>query len=51
MLEEARRETQRSGQEALHAAGIGESPLMQFVEWLAGVENAHYLLADHPEDA
>ena len=35
---------------AVFATGIGESPLMFFVEWMAGVENAHYLLADHPEE-
>jgi uroporphyrinogen-III decarboxylase len=28
---------------------IGESPLMHFVEHLAGVENAHYLLYDAPD--
>lgn len=33
---------------AVFATGIGESPLMFFVEWTAGVEAAHYLLADHP---
>ena len=33
---------------AVLATGIGESPLMYFVEWLAGIENAHYLLADCP---
>ncbi|MCL1793655.1 MAG: uroporphyrinogen decarboxylase family protein [Oscillospiraceae bacterium] len=33
---------------AVFAASIGESPLMYFVEWLAGIENAHYFLADYP---
>ena len=36
--------------DAVFATGIGESPLMYFVEWLAGIENAHYLLADHPNE-
>ena len=31
---------------ALTTSGIGESPLMHWVEWLAGVEQAHFLLAD-----
>jgi len=30
---------------------IGQSPLMNFVEWMAGVENAHYLLADYNKEA
>jgi hypothetical protein len=29
------------------AANIGESPLMYWIEWMAGIENAHLLLADH----
>ena len=41
-IERARAECARLG------AGIGESPLMHWVEWLAGVEHAHYLLADYP---
>jgi uroporphyrinogen-III decarboxylase len=35
------------GQEGLTATAIGKSPLMQFVELYAGVEGAHYLLADN----
>ncbi|MFW5857706.1 MAG: uroporphyrinogen decarboxylase family protein [Planctomycetota bacterium] len=31
------------------ATGMGESPLMHWVEWLAGVENAHYLLLDEQD--
>lgn len=38
------------GQGALTVTNIGESPLMFFVEWLAGIENAHYLLADHRQE-
>ena len=29
---------------------MGESGLMTFVEWYAGVEEAHYLLADYPDE-
>ena len=38
------------GESGLSAMSIGESPLMEFVEWLAGVEHAHLLLFDHPAD-
>lgn len=48
-LEAARREAQRLGQGAVTATAIGESPMMQWIEWLAGVQNAHYLLADHAQ--
>jgi hypothetical protein len=36
------------GEGAVVAANLGTSPLMRWIEWLAGIENAHYLLADHP---
>ncbi len=36
------------GEAAYTFTSIGESPLMYLVEWLAGVENAHLLLADYP---
>ena len=38
------------GEDGATDVSIGESPLMCWVEWLAGVENAHYLLADHREE-
>ena len=38
------------GESASTMVGVGESPLMEFVEWLAGVENAHYLIADYPDE-
>jgi hypothetical protein len=38
------------GDRGITAENIGESPLMYFIEWLAGIENAHYLLIDHPQD-
>lgn len=49
-LEKVRASVAELGEGALTAASIGESPLMEFVEWLAGVENAHLLLADEAED-
>lgn len=49
-LEEARRQYAEIGEDAVTKNVIGESPLMRFVELLAGVENAHYLLADNTEE-
>jgi hypothetical protein len=34
------------GEKGVTAEDIGESPLMRFIEWLAGVENAHLMLFD-----
>ncbi len=45
-LERARQRAAVIGEGALTSNSIGESPLMYWVEWLAGVENAHLLLAD-----
>ncbi|MBN1352427.1 hypothetical protein JXJ21_23720 [candidate division KSB1 bacterium] len=44
----AKEQVSRIGDDALTASAIGKSALMDFVEMLAGVETAHYLLADHP---
>ena len=49
-LQQAKERVAEIGQEALTTNGIGESPLMHWVEWIAGVETAHYLLADHQEE-
>ncbi|MCK9479090.1 MAG: uroporphyrinogen decarboxylase family protein [Firmicutes bacterium] len=38
------------GAKGITIMNIGESPLMYFVEWLAGIENAHFLLADFPDE-
>ena len=38
------------GDKAYVGESIGETSLMYLVEWLAGVEQAHYLLADHPDE-
>jgi len=38
------------GQDAVVAAAIGTSALMRWVQALAGVEMAHYLLFDYPEE-
>jgi len=45
-LQRAKEQSGKIGQDGLTTNGIGKSPLMYWVEWLAGVETAHYLLAD-----
>ncbi len=49
-LQAARNQSERIGHDALTSSGIGESPLMYWVEWLAGVESAHFLLVDHQQE-
>ncbi len=49
-LRKAEEQQKEIGRSALTTCTIGESPLMFFVEWLAGVENAHYLLMDHRDE-
>jgi uroporphyrinogen-III decarboxylase len=49
-IENARAQCEKLGGDACTMQGIGESPLMEFVEWLAGVENAHLLLSDYTDD-
>lgn len=46
-MAQTKEQVERSGQDAMAATNIGESPLMYWVEWMAGIENAHFLLADH----
>lgn len=50
LLGKAQRSVQEAGENAFTHTSIGESPLMFFVEWLAGVENAHFLLHDYPDE-
>jgi uroporphyrinogen-III decarboxylase len=49
-LDAARTACAATGDDAPTAVALGESPLMYFVEWLAGIENAHLLLADHQSE-
>jgi uroporphyrinogen-III decarboxylase len=49
-IEKARSVKHRLGSGGVTHRGIGESPLMLFVQRLAGVENAHYFLADHRDE-
>lgn len=49
-LEKAQDQAKEIGQDAVTTNAIGTSPLMDWVEWLAGVENAHLLLMEHPDE-
>jgi len=49
-LEKAKARKAEIGHAAATTNAIGESPLMHWVEWLAGVENAHLMLADHERE-
>ncbi|MHC4249397.1 MAG: uroporphyrinogen decarboxylase family protein [Planctomycetota bacterium] len=49
-LEKAAATQESVGQGALTQTGIGESPLMHWVEWLAGVERAHLMLLDYQDE-
>ena len=42
---------QTVGEGGFCTTNIGQSPLMHWVEWLAGIGNSHLLLADHPREA
>ncbi|HUV39988.1 MAG TPA: uroporphyrinogen decarboxylase family protein [Planctomycetota bacterium] len=50
VLEEARAQVREIGGDAFTAGTVGTSPLMWFVEHLAGVVNAHLFLADCPDE-
>ena len=49
-LSDAQTRVDAVGEDGFTFMSIGESPLMVFVEWLAGIEQAHYLLADYPTE-
>jgi uroporphyrinogen-III decarboxylase len=49
-LGKAHEQVRQIGEDAVTTTGIGVSALMDWVEHLAGVENAHLLLADYPDD-
>ena len=50
VLKRTEKQVESLGQDVLVCTGIGKSPLMHWVEFLAGVEMAHYLLADFREE-
>jgi len=49
-LEKSKTVAKEFGERGLAVDTIGESPLMDFLEWYAGIENGQYLLADYPEE-
>ncbi|MBD3182269.1 hypothetical protein GF312_08255 [Candidatus Poribacteria bacterium] len=48
--EKASAVVKNTGESAVITTGIGVSPLMDWVQHLAGIENAHYMLWDYRED-
>jgi uroporphyrinogen-III decarboxylase len=49
-LEGQKERAKEIGSKAITADSIGRSPLMNFVEFYARVEDTHYLLHDHPQE-
>jgi len=48
-LERARAQVAELGEDGVTATNIGVSPLMEWLQHLAGIEQGHYLLADCPD--
>ncbi len=46
-LEQSKKEYEKIGQDAATTHSIGTTPLMVWVQHLAGIENCHYFLADY----
>ncbi|NCO33185.1 MAG: hypothetical protein AUJ92_11745 [Armatimonadetes bacterium CG2_30_59_28] len=46
----AKKRVKEIGEKAVTTDGIGTSPLMHWVQYLAGVEMAHHLLADYSDE-
>jgi uroporphyrinogen-III decarboxylase len=46
-VEQANATIKKIGEEAITATGIGVSPLMDWIQHLAGIENGHFLLNDY----
>ena len=49
-LETAQAVIKNTGESGIVITSIGVSPLMDWIEHLAGIENAHYMLWDYPKD-
>lgn len=47
---EAKQAARQIGEQASTAASIGESPLMYWLEYVAGIEQGHLLLMDYPDE-
>jgi uroporphyrinogen-III decarboxylase len=50
VLAQVQESVDRYGEDAVTATSIGKSPLMHWVEFLAGIEGAHMLLADYQDE-
>jgi hypothetical protein len=48
-LTEITNQINQGGEATAYAANLEQSALTYWVEWLAGIENAQYLLADYPQ--
>jgi uroporphyrinogen-III decarboxylase len=49
-LEKARARKAEIGERAAMSTGIDISPFMRWIEWIAGIERGHFILADHPAE-
>jgi uroporphyrinogen-III decarboxylase len=49
-LDQALATVERVGENGVVTTGIGVSPLMDWIQHLAGIENAHFMLWDYRED-
>lgn len=49
-IEKNRQIYKEIGEKGVTATTVGESPLMNWVEWVAGIESAHFLLFDHQQE-
>lgn len=49
-MQKARRRADELGQSGVISVSIGTSALMDWVQLLAGIENAHYMLMDHTRE-
>ena len=50
LLGQAKKQADEIGQKAMISTYVGKSPLMYYIEWLAGVENGHYFLVDNKNE-
>lgn len=49
-LSRARESAREIGESAVHTSWLGTTPLMRWIEQLAGVENGHFWLADYQDE-
>jgi len=49
-LQDAVKQVKQIGSQAITAQSIGTTPLMEWVQLIAGIENCHYFLSDYKDD-